>query len=66
MKDVNIIQKKLFYKEIIFSFLKALLDQKHLMGQIDEKEYALIVNKIDNKMIKLGSFNPEWVKYINF
>ena len=38
------------------------MDQKHLMGQIDEKEYALIVNKIDNKMIKLSSFNPEWVK----
>ena len=37
------------------------MDQKYLMGQIDEKEYSLIVNRIDNKMIKLGSYNPEWV-----
>lgn len=31
------------------------------MGQVDEKEYSLILGKIDSKMIKLGSFNPEWV-----
>lgn len=35
------------------------------MGQIDEKEYSFIINKIDNKMIKLGSYNPEWVSFKN-
>ena len=45
----------------MIEYERSRLEEDYNMGQIDERENNLLEEKINEHMINLASFNPEWV-----
>ena len=45
----------------ILEYKKSRVEEDYQMGQIDDKEYKSLEVKINESLITLSSFNPEWV-----